>query len=104
MVFIELPAFIRAVHGLLGDEDIQALQNELLENPERGDLIPGSGGVRKMRWAFGTKGKRGGARVIYHYAVTKQKIWLLFAYTKNVKLNLSAAELKGLKALVKELS
>jgi hypothetical protein len=68
LVFVELPAFIRATRELFNDEDIRALQNALLAHPDVGDLIFGAGGVRKMRWAAKGKGKRSGARIIYFYA------------------------------------
>ena len=103
MVFVELPSFTKAIRELCDDDDLRALQNALLKNPETGDVIPSSGGVRKMRWAAKGHGKRGGSRVIYFYANQRQQILLLFAYPKSVKTDLNAQEIKLLKSLVKEL-
>ena len=81
----------------LTDEEYSKLQNSLIENPEAGDLIPGSGGVRKLRWAFAGRGKRGGLRIIY-YAQTRQgRIWMLTLYAKNVMGNISANVLRQIK-------
>jgi len=66
MVFIETPTFTKTITGLLTDDEYRLLQNELAQNPEEGDLIPGGGGVRKIRFAAQGKGKRGGARLIYY--------------------------------------
>jgi hypothetical protein len=65
MIFIELPIFIRCTAELFSDEDIRAMQNTLLENPNAGDLIQGGRGLRKLRVPLSGRGKRGGARVIY---------------------------------------
>ena len=67
MEFIETPTFTRLVTALLSDEEYRALQNELLEDPERGVLIQGGGGIRKLRFAARGHGKRGGVRVIYYW-------------------------------------
>lgn len=65
MVFIETSVFTRRVVRLLSDEDLRALQNHLMEHPDAGDVIPESGGLRKVRWRVGNRGKRGGVRIIY---------------------------------------
>ena len=103
MVFIELPTFIKTTKELFTDEDIRTLQNALLENPELGDVIPATGGIRKMRFAAKQKGKRSGARIIYFYVHVRQHIYFLYAYVKNTKIDLTQAEKKLLTALVKEL-
>ena len=104
MVFIELPIFLKTIKDLFTDEDIRTLQNALLENPELGDVIPAMGGIRKMRFAAKNKGKRSGARIIYFYVHVSQHIYLLFAYAKNTKLDLTHAEKKLFVALLKELT
>lgn len=82
--FIETKLFSRLLSEYMTDEEYSRLQHVLNENPETGDLVPGSGGVRKMRWALSGRGKRGGLRVIY-YAQTRQgQIWMLTLYAKNV--------------------
>jgi mRNA-degrading endonuclease RelE of RelBE toxin-antitoxin system len=69
MEFIETPAFTRHVSDYLAEDQYRQLQNELAGNPERGDLMPGTGGFRKLRWADPRRGKgrRGGLRIIYYY-------------------------------------
>lgn len=74
--------------------------NYLAYNPTAGDLIQGSGGVRKLRWGVEGRGKRGGARVIYFYCNADLPLFLLAAYAKNVRSDLSAAERKELKLFV----
>jgi hypothetical protein len=103
MVFSEMSAFLRAVQGILTDEDVRSLQNHLLQMPKAGSVIRGTGGVRKFRWSAKSKGKRAGARIIYFYAEKKQWVYLLFAYTKDTKLDLTEAEKKQFAKLVKEL-
>lgn len=104
MVFSEMPAFLKAIQDVFGDEDIRALQNHLLSNPEAGAVIQGSSGIRKLRWAAMGKGKSGGARIIYFYAKKRQWIYFLFAYLKNTQINLTPEEKKLFAKLAKELS
>lgn len=98
MVFVELPLFSKYI--AFTDAELRALQNTILENPEVGDLIPGSGGLRKLRVALDGRGKRGGARVIYYWQVPASRVYLLLAYPKNVLDNLGAEQLKQLAALI----
>jgi len=75
--------------------DINAgLQQSLIVNPEAGDVIPGSGGVRKLRWGVAGRGKRGGLRVIYFLRLRQGEIWMLTLYAKNVADNIPAKVLK----------
>jgi hypothetical protein len=104
MVFAEMLAFVKSTQDIFNDEDIRALQNHLLENPESGVVIMGTGGVRKLRWAAKNKGKSGGVRVVYFYVRSDQWIYLLYAYLKNVKTDLTSSEKKAFLALTKELS
>lgn len=78
-------------------EDLEALKKELISNPESGDIIAGTGGVRKIRLKSANKGKRGGFRVCYFDDPRKQELFLLKIYGKNEKEDLSAAEKKTLK-------
>jgi hypothetical protein len=103
MEFIETPTFTRMVKMLLVDDDYGRLQNELMENPERGDLIKGGGGIRKMRYAVTGRGKSGGVRVIYYWIKDNDQIYMLVVYPKSKKDNLSDKEAAILHALVKEL-
>jgi len=100
VLFIETPIFTKqASGGLFTDEELKLLQKELIENPEKGDLIAGSGGLRKIRLARKGGGKSGGFRVIY-YRSTLEVIFLLLAYPKNQQGNLTKAEIKVLKKLI----
>ena len=82
--FIETRLFSRLAKEYLADEEYAALQLELIQNPEAGPVIRGSGGVRKLRWAAAGRGKRGGYRVIYFVRRPKGVIWMLTIYPKSV--------------------
>ena len=82
------------------DTDLRRLQEELLVNPDIGKVMQGTGGVRKMRFAFERHGKSGGVRVIYVDFVVKEKLYLITAYPKSEKDNLTKAERNELKRLV----
>ena len=79
------------------DEDYAALQGYLTKRPDAGKLIPGSGGMRKVRWAGSGRGKRGGLRVIYYWWVAKDRISMLLVYPKSEQENLTADEVKLLR-------
>ncbi|MCZ7560584.1 MAG: type II toxin-antitoxin system RelE/ParE family toxin [Burkholderiaceae bacterium] len=81
--FIETPLFTRLVYDYLSDEEYAALQAHLAQDPECGEVVPGSGGVRKLRWGVAGRGKRGGVRVIYFTRAAKGVIWMLTIYAKN---------------------
>ena len=102
MEFIETSIFTRQITELLTDKEYKQLQNELLINPLIGALIKHSAGLRKLRWRSHGKGKRSGIRVIYYYITEEEKIYMLFAYPKSSKDDLSSKELKILRAVVKE--
>lgn len=106
LTFIELTPFAKYRAEFLNDDEYRAFQNELLENPEKGDVIQGLGGLRKIRIADSTrnKGKRGGARVIYLYVVIKNQIYLITAYGKGKKTDLSNDERKALLQVVQALT
>jgi mRNA-degrading endonuclease RelE of RelBE toxin-antitoxin system len=102
MVFKETTVFTRQIGKLISDEAYREFQQELIFNPTAGDLIKGSGGLRKIRWRSATGGKRGGIRVIYYWYVADSEIFLLLAYGKKEKTDLSAKEVKILRTLVEE--
>jgi hypothetical protein len=99
---IETSIFTRQITALLGDDDYAAFQSRLAANPGLGALIMGGGGMRKIRVAVGSRGKRGGARVIYYWAARKDLILLLCAYAKNVSGDLTSRQVAQLAKAVKE--
>lgn len=100
-VFVELPSFRNDWKSLgLTDADLRRLQEELLANPKIGSALQGTGGVRKMRFAFENRGKSGSVRVIYVDFEIREKLYLLTAYPKSEKDNLTKAERNELKKLV----
>jgi len=102
-MFIEASLFSKLRGQYLGDEDYRALQNHLMARPDAGAVIRGSGGVSKVRWAVGGKGKSGGLRVIYYWLTADGQIMFLRLYGKSEKENLSTAELKQVVKLIEEI-
>jgi hypothetical protein len=100
MVIVETSVFTRRILSLLTDEEYRKLQVVLANRPSVGDLIKGSGGLRKIRWSLAGRGKRGGLRVIYYWAVHHEQILMLLAYPKNERDDLTAEQLKILRNLV----
>ena len=100
MIFIETPVFTKQASGdLFTDEELTSLQMELMQDPQKGDLIVGSGGLRKIRVATVGKGKSGGSRVIY-YISTPDSVFLLIAYAKSRKDTLTKNEIKILREII----
>ncbi len=95
--FVETKLFTRLIGDLLGDDEYALLQQALIANPELGDVIPGSGGVRKMRWGAAGRGKRGGLRVIYYLRTRQGQIWMLTVYPKSVADSIPAHLLRQIK-------
>lgn len=102
VVFLETPVFTRQIQALVDDEQYRELQARLMAKPEAGDLIPRSGGLRKIRMGLAGRGKRGGARVIYYWVKPRSQIYMLLAYAKNEQEDLTADQLKVLNDLVQE--
>ena len=102
-VFVELPAFERRRADYLDDEAFRALQQLLMTRPEAGDLMPGTGGLRKLRFpdARRGKGKRGGLRVIYYWWDAGRQFWLFTLYDKDEMSDLTPAQRKALRAMIK---
>jgi len=94
MVFIETSLFTKLLHRYLTDDEYHALQWHLMDNPDAGDVVRGSGGVRKLRWSVAGKGKSGGLRVIYYWKTAANEIWLLTLYAKSERATLPAHILK----------
>ena len=95
----ETQAFARSAEKIWGEEERAELVDHLAHNPEAGDVIPGTGGVRKLRWTRLGSGKRGGARVVYFYYRPDCPLYLLLAYAKAQASDLTADEKKTVTAL-----
>ena len=100
--FRESTLFTKDVYQYLTEDDYLGLQQFLLQYPAEGDLIRGSGGLRKLRWRAQGRGKRGGTRVIYYWANARGYIFLLDIYPKSKKADLTKEEIKQLRAIVQE--
>ena len=96
----ETPTFTRQTEKLFTENEKQELIAFLAENPQAGDIIPDTGGVRKLRFAASGKGKRGGARVIYYFLDETVPLYALLAYPKNAKSDLTADEKRAASAVV----
>lgn len=103
MIFIESKNFERLRADYLTDEEYRELQNFLIQQPNAGDVIQGTGGLRKLRWKLANKGKRGGIRTIYLYLSNKDHIHFLTLYAKNEATDLTADQKKILKTIVEEI-
>jgi len=103
MEFIETPTFTRLLADLLTDDEYADLQNVLVENPERGGILKGGGGIRKLRHALPGRGKSGGVRVIYYWLRDDGQIFMLLIYPKSKKDDLTDRETALLREFVKEL-
>ena len=103
MEFIETPNVASCVYDYLGDDAYLDLQLALIEQPDKGDIIKGGGGIRKLRFAAKGKGKSGGVRIIYYWLTHLEQIYLLHIYGKRVKDNLNTSELAELRDMVKEI-
>jgi mRNA-degrading endonuclease RelE of RelBE toxin-antitoxin system len=97
----ETPLFTRRLPDLMHDDDYALLQAALIVNPQLGAVIPGMGGIRKMRWSGSDRGKRGGTRVIYFAAIAHDIILMLYIYPKNEQEDLSEAQKMALRRVVR---
>ncbi|NJD68098.1 MAG: transcriptional regulator [Candidatus Methylomirabilota bacterium] len=95
--FIETRLFTRLVSEYLSDDEYADVQTALIKNLEAGAIIPGSGGIRKLRWGLAGRGKRSGMRIIYYAKVSEGVIWMLTLYAKSVSENIPAHILKQIK-------
>jgi len=102
MKIIETTIFTKKVTSLITDEEYRSFQNELIINPEKGKIIRGSGGLRKIRWGISGRGKSGGVRIIYYWIKNKEIILMLLVYPKNEQDNLTAVQMKILKSMVEK--
>lgn len=99
MKFIEFGTFTRRVYEYMDDDGYRDLQNALQENPSAGVVVPGTGGVRKLRWAGSGRGKRGGLRVIYYIETDQEAFVMIFIYGKGEQEDLSPDQKRALQKL-----
>lgn len=104
MVIIETATFSRLIQELMHDDEYRQLQEALIIRPDMGDIIKGSGGIRKVRWKLEGRGKSGGVRVIYYWAVTDDQILMLYTYPKSKQENLTKDQVAMLKDIVERWS
>lgn len=102
MELIETPIFTKKIVNIIPDDDYGEMQWALAINPEVGPVIPGGGGIRKLRWRASGKGKSGGVRIIYYVYARDQKIYLLYPYKKSEQGDLTRKQLRILREYVKE--
>jgi hypothetical protein len=100
MEMIETPIFTRQVTTAMDDDEYRLFQLHLLQRPDAGAVIRGSSGLRKCRWRLLGRGKRGGVRVIYSWRQARARLFLLFLYPKNVRSDLTPAQLRVLRKLI----
>jgi mRNA-degrading endonuclease RelE of RelBE toxin-antitoxin system len=100
MLFVETAVFTKRVLDILADDEYRDLQLFIAQHPDSGDIIPGSHGLRKLRWAISGKGKRGGTRIIYYWVKPRDTILMVFVFKKNERSDLTKGQLKTLKAVV----
>jgi hypothetical protein len=97
LTVVETPTFVKLVDKLLDESERASLASFIAANPESGSVVPGSGGVRKLRWGLPGLGKQGGARVIYFNRLANGEVWLLLIYGKSARENIPAQILKSIK-------
>ncbi len=102
MEFRETSVFTKRVTEHLDDEEYANLQLSLVLDPKRGRVIPNGGGIRKLRWGAGDRGKRGGLRVIYYYISKDNTTYMLYVYDKSQQGDLTRDQVKVLRSIVKE--
>jgi hypothetical protein len=100
--FVETSVFTRQITNLSSDDDYRLLQESLLRRPAHGDLIKGTGGLRKLRWGDEGRGKRGGLRVIYFWHVERELFLMLYVYSKSEQKDLTAVQKAALARVVRQ--
>ncbi len=104
MVIIETRIFTRRIKELISDDEYRALQETLVNRPGMGDIVQGTGGLRKVRWKQEGHGKSGGVRVIYYWMTEDEQLYMLYVYPKSQQEDLTAEQKKALKSIVERWS
>jgi len=102
MIFIELSPFVAFRDEYWSDDEFRRFQAALMESPKAGDVIRGTGGLRKLRWLAQGRGKRGGARVIYYFQDANEWIYLIYGYVKSEGEDLTPDQVRTLARLMKD--
>ena len=102
MLIIETPIFTKRIQELISNEEYRLLQIHLVNRPDAGKIITGSGGLRKIRWSAGGHGKRGGIRVMYYWFTAQNVILFLYAYAKSKQDDLTMDQLRQLKKVIEK--
>lgn len=102
MEVIQTTVFEKVIGRFISDEEYRHLEATIVQYPEKGDIIPGSGGIRKLRWKRQGLGRRGGLRIIYYWITEDYQILMLYAYPKSQQEDLTKDQVKELKKLVQE--
>jgi hypothetical protein len=103
LTFVYTKRFVASAEGVLSEPALRALEDVLLTRPDAGDVVAGTGGVRKVRVPLPGRGKSGGARVLYYHAAAREQLYFLLVYPKNVAVTISEAGKKELKRWVARL-
>ena len=102
MQFIEFPYFTKWVEGNLSDDEYRKIQEALIANPRKGNVIPHGYGLRKLRWKFKEQGKSGGIRIIYYLWLSHEELLMIYVYPKSEREDLTKDQLKILSKVTKE--
>ena len=100
LTFVYTAEFDRLAEGLLTDDELRLIEQQLLDNPRAGAVVPGTGGVRKLRVALPGRGKSGSARIIYLYIAIADRVYFITLYTKSAQADLTAAQKQQMRRLV----
>ena len=104
MVIVETRIFSRRIKELMSDDEYRALQETLVNRPGMGDIVQGTGGLRKVRWKQEGHGKSGGVRVIYYWMTEDEQLYMLYVYPKSKQEDLTAEQKRVLKSIVERWS
>lgn len=104
MIIIETSVFTRVIKKLMSDDEYKDLQEALVNRPDMGAIIQGTGGLRKVRWKLEGKGKSGGVRAIYYWMTEDEQIYMLYVYPKSEQEDLTPDQKKALKTIIERWS